>query len=360
MEVRDKRLWRRIALTGAIGLGDAYMDGWWDCRAIDVFVHKVLSVATTRDRSPWSVTLAGIARGLMVNLQSLARAFQVGERHYDLGNDLYRSMLGEDMVYSCAYWQAGADSLGQAQRDKLELVCRKLGLQSGMRILDIGCWWGSLCAYAAEKFGVSAVGLTVSRQQVEYARKHYKHLPVEFHLQDYRTYSGDFDALVSIGMFEHVGYRNYGTYMKVARRCLCPEGLFLLHTIGANLTSYRTCSWHTKHIFPNGYIPSLRQIARAAEGRFVVEDVHNIGPDYDRTLMCWYNNFEEAWPRLKGSQSRYDDRFHRMWRYYLLSCAGVFRARDQQVWQWLLSPRGLPHAWRRPALENLREVEGGN
>lgn len=349
MRVNDNRLWRRILLHGNIGLGDAYMDGWWDCRAIDELVSRLLRVVTVRERQPWRVVLPGVFRGLFWNLQSLRRAFQVGERHYDIGNDLYRAMLGEDMVYSCAYWRGGARSLEEAQRAKLDLVCRKLGLKEGMRVLDIGCGWGSFCKYAAEKYGTTVVGLTVSREQVKHAREHLRDLPVEVHLQDYRNHKGVYDRIVSIGMFEHVGPKNYRTFMEVARRSLHPEGLFLLHTIGSNETGLPVRSWYTKHIFPNGSIPSVQQIGRAVERRFVVEDLHNFGPDYALTLMAWYGNFEKAWPTLEGSRPQYTRRFHRMWRFYLLSCAGAFRARDQQLWQWVLSPNGLTGGYDRSA-----------
>jgi cyclopropane-fatty-acyl-phospholipid synthase len=348
--VHDKRFWRRIALFGNIGLGDAYVDGWWDCSAIDEMIHRLLDVASRRERQPWIVYLCGYLTGTIFNLQSLPRAFQVGERHYDIGNDLYEAMLGKDLVYSCAYWQAGAKSLEEAQRDKLELVCRKISLKPGMRVLDIGCGWGSFCKYAAENYGVELVGLTVSREQAAYATRTLKHLPVEIRLQDYRTMGGLFDAIVSIGMFEHVGPKNYPHYMRIARHNLRDEGTFLLHTIGSNRTNPPVRSWITKHIFPNGYIPSLRQVGGAVEDRFVVEDLQNFGPDYALTLMEWYRNFEHGWSSLRGRKPQYDERFRRMWRYYLLSCAGAFRARDQQLWQFVLSPKGQAGSYVRPVL----------
>ena len=273
----------------------------------------------------------------MINLQSMHRAFQVGERHYDIGNDLYRAMLDSRMVYSCAFWQGGADDLEQAQLDKLELACRKLDLRPGQRLLDIGCGWGSLCRHAAENYGVDCVGLTISRRQAEFAREQLSGLPVEIRLQDYRGCCEQFDRIVSIGMFEHVGPRNYRTFMETVHRNLLPEGLFLLHTIGCNKAYLPARNWINRHIFPNG-------------GLFVTEDLHSLGPDYDRTLMAWYHNFRMAWPVLRVTRPQYTDRFYRMWAYYLLSCAGGFRARDLQVWQWMLSPGGLPNGYKRPAL----------
>lgn len=350
LQVHDERLWRRLLLYGNVGLGDAYMDGWWDCYQIDEFIFRILSVVTARQRQPWRLKVLGTTMGKIFNLQSLGRAFQVGERHYDIGNELYEAMLGSGMVYSCGYWQAGAADLDEAQRQKLELVCRKIRLRPGMRILDIGCGWGSFCRYAVEHYDVQAVGLTISKEQVRYAKENLRDYPIEIHLQDYRTYEGVFDAIVSIGMFEHVGHKNYNRFMSMVECSLRDRGIFLLHTIGSNETRPPTRTWITKHIFPNGYIPSIRQIAMAVENRFVVEDLHNFGQDYERTLMAWHANFERAWPTLKSSKKKYDERFYRMWRYYLLSCAGAFRARDQQVWQWVMSPSGLPHGYVRPVV----------
>ncbi len=356
LQLHDKRLWRRMMCSGDIGFGDAYMDGWWDCEAIDELVHRIMMVISTRERRPWMVTIPGYLMGKLCNLQSLARAFQVGEKHYDIGNELYQAMLDERMVYSCGYWQAGAETLDQAQVDKLELVCRKVGLQAGMRVLDIGCGWGSFCRYAAEKYQVKVVGLTVSREQAELTRDQLKDFPVEILLQDYRTYRGEFDAIISIGMFEHVGRKNFETYMDMVRECLKPNGLFLLHTIGGNVTRVSGRTWLAKHIFPNGYIPSMAQISKAVEQRFVVEDLHNFGPDYDLTLMCWYRNFAKAWPELKESKPQYTERFYRMWRFYLLCCAGLFRTRNVQAWQWVLSPKGMAGSYNRPVLKSREQT----
>lgn len=348
LQVKDDRLWRRIALKGSMGFGEAYMDGWWDSRAVDELVHRLLSSNPKLNRERWLVRLWGGIVAQIVNLQGLSRAFHIGEHHYDIGNELYRRMLGEDMVYSCAYWEQGAKTLAEAQREKLELVCRKIGLEKGMRVLDIGCGWGSFCKYAAEHYGAEVIGLTVSKEQAHWGRIACEGLPVEIQLEDYRNCTGEFDRIVSIGMFEHVGPRNYRTFMDVARRCLKPEGLFLLHTIGSNISYHNTRSWITRYIFPNGHIPSIAQIGSSLERRFVAEDLHNFGVDYDRTLMAWEANFRQSWKEIRRNSDRYDDRFYRMWRYYLLCCAGAFRARHVQLWQWVLSKDGLTEGYRRP------------
>lgn len=335
----------RALRYGNLGLGEAYMDGHWEADALDEFFARLLGTRMTDNIQPLRLLWHAL-RFRLLNLQGLRRARKVGEVHYDLGNDFYAAMLDPRMTYTCGYW-AEADTLAEAQEAKLDLICRKLRLRPGMRVLDIGCGWGSFMAYAAEHYGVECVGVTISKEQVAWARERYAHLPLEFRLQDYRTVNEPFDAIASVGMFEHVGRKNYRTYMKVAHRCLRDDGLFLLHTIGKNSRRNVPDPWIDKYIFPNGELPSVGQVGDAADGLFVVEDLHNFGADYDKTLMAWHHNFEAAWPRF---EAQLGERFRRMWRYYLLSCAGAFRARDIQLWQWVLSKEGVPGGYRRESI----------
>jgi cyclopropane-fatty-acyl-phospholipid synthase len=261
----------------------------------------------------------------------------VGEEHYDMGNELYKAMLDKRLTYTCGYWK-NAKNLDEAQEAKLDLVCRKLNLKPGQRILDIGCGWGSFMKFAAEKYGVSCVGVTVSKEQIALGKELCKGLPVEFRLEDYRDVNEQFDHVVSLGMFEHVGYKNYDEFMQVAHRCLKDGGLFLLHTFGNPVSEKAPDPWFHKYIFPNGMAPSIAQIGTAIEGKFIMEDWHNFGFDYSLTLKAWYDNFEAAWPSLKHL---YNDRFYRMWRYYLLSLSGNFGARGFQLWQIVLSKEGV-------------------
>ncbi len=347
LQVHNPATMERLLGEGSIGLGESYMDGWWDCEQIDEFIARVLRAHLDRKvgRPGW---LWAILRARVINLQSVQRAWQVGREHYDLGNDLYEAMLGSSMAYSCGYWAHAAD-LEQAQQDKLDLVCRKLQLRPGMRLLDIGCGWGSLMRHAALHYGAECLGLTISREQAQLGENKTRGLPVRFELADYRLFNPDgaqkFDRIASIGMFEHVGHKNYRAYFDMARRSLHDEGLFLLHTIGKNTSGRSIDPWIEKYIFPNGVLPSVTEIAESSEHAFVIEDLHNFGADYDRTLMAWHQRFEAAWPSLRG---HYGQRFYRMWRYYLLVCAGTFRARDNQVWQTVLSPCGQHGGYRRP------------
>jgi cyclopropane-fatty-acyl-phospholipid synthase len=343
IRIHDERFFSRVLVDGSLGLGEAYMDGWWDCDRLDELFNKVLRADLQSKVKPWEQRALEL-KAKLFNRQNPVRAHEVGKRHYDIGNDLYQLMLDQRMIYSCGYWHQAA-TLDEAQEAKLDLVCRKLHLEPGMRVLDIGCGWGGAAKFAAERYGVKGVGVTVSREQEKTARELCQGLPVEIHLQDYRDIKGVFDRVYSIGMFEHVGYKNYLAYMQVVANCLKKDGLSLLHTIGANTSYISNDAWAERYIFPNSMLPSHQQIATAAEGQFVIEDWHNFGPDYDKTLLHWWENFETNWASLKGS---YDERFHRMWRYYLLTFAGAFRARYNQLWQIVMSPKGAPARYHAP------------
>jgi cyclopropane-fatty-acyl-phospholipid synthase len=319
------------------------MDGWWDTGDLDGFLFRLLDTRLDERVGGWEDAWLHI-KSRLLNLQRGQRAYEIGERHYDLGNDLFQAMLGQRLVYSCGYWK-DADNLDDAQVAKLELIFRKLELKPGMRVLDIGCGWGEALKLAAERHGVSGVGVTVSQEQADYAREICRGLPVEIRLADYRTLDESFDRVFSIGMFEHVGVKNYKTYFDVARRCTADDGLFVLHCIGSNVSSNHTDPWIAKYIFPNSMIPSAEQIAAASEGVFVTEDWHNFGADYDRTLMAWRANFDRAWGSLSA---RYGERFRRMWRFYLSASAAAFRARRDQLWQLVMSPRGVRGGYRAP------------
>ena len=343
MQVHEPRFYARLLAQGSFGLGESYMDGWWDAQDLDGLLYRLLN-ARLEQRRPGFAALCSWLRALLVNEQSRRRSFAVGQRHYDIGNELYRAMLGQRMVYSCGYW-AVADTLDKAQEAKLDLVCRKLMLQPGQRLLDIGCGWGELLKFAAERYGVSGVGVTISREQAEYAQRLCADLPVEIRLCDYREMEGTFDRVASIGMFEHVGVRNYARFFTQVRSHLREQGLALLHTIGSNVSHSHTDPWIGKYIFPNSMLPSAAQITRAMERRLVIEDWHNFGTDYDRTLHAWRCNIEAAWERLSNVP---DERFRRMWRYYLAASMGLFRSRRGHVWQLVLSPTGVPGGYRAP------------
>ncbi len=341
IKVKDERLYKRVLAEGSLGLGESYMDGWWECKKLDEFFSKILRVRL--DKKVKGIKTAFLLlKSKALNMQSKSRAYIVGKKHYDIGNDLYKKMLDKRMVYSGGYWRK-AKNLDQAQEAKLDLICKKLNLKPGQKILDIGCGWGSFAKYAAEKYKVKVVGITISKEQVKLAKEICKGLPIEIRLQDYRDLNEKFDYIVSIGMFEHVGNKNYKTYMRMVSRNLKPNGLFLLHTIGGNVSGSSADPWINKYIFPNAVVPSSKQITSAAEGLFVMEDWHNFRADYDKTLIQWYKNFKKNWNKIKDS---YDNRFYRMWTYYLLSGVGWFRSGKNQLWQIVFSKNGVAGGYK--------------
>ncbi|NTV01283.1 MAG: cyclopropane fatty acyl phospholipid synthase [Chlorobiaceae bacterium] len=354
IRVHDQRFYRKTMLQGNLGFGEAYMDGWWDCDDIEGLIFRILSTQVDRR----TVNLAGAAwtlAGVLFNLQKPSRAFTIGKRHYDVGNDLFRSMLDPMMIYSCAYWN-GATSLEKAQENKLQLVCDKLGLQPGMKVLDIGCGWGGAAKFAAEHYGAKVVGITVSRQQAELATRLCRDHDVEIRFMDYRKLEGTFDRIYSLGMLEHVGHKNYRTFFETARRCLSPEGRLLVQSIGSNTPSKGSDPWVGRYIFPNSMLPSVSQIAPGFESSFVLEDWHSFSHDYTLTLRAWRRNFSHRWPELRHV---YDNRFYRMWDYYLQSFGGAFRSRSIQLWQVLLSPSGIRGEYRVPHEPLCREGISG-
>lgn len=329
IRVHDERLFERILRHRNIGLGEAYMEGWWDCRQLDAMVCRMLSTSIEKKVKNNLGYLIRFLPGLLLNLQNRSRARNSVARHYDLGNDLFLSFLDSYHQYSCGFFDETGD-LERAQENKLALICRKLALSPGERILDIGCGWGGLARYTAERIGCEVTAVNISKDQLSYAEQACGGLPVTFRDCDYREIRERFDKIVSVGMFEHVGVKNYRTFMKVAHHSLEDNGIFLLHTIGGN-RSTRSCDpWVTRYIFPNSVLPSPAQLTKAVEGLFVIEDWHNLGPHYDKTLIAWHQRFQRAWPRLG---KKYGATFKRMWEYYLLSCAGAFRARSIQLWQ---------------------------
>lgn len=343
IQVNHLGFYHRVLREGVLGLGESYMDGWWEVKQPDQFICQLIQASLHEKVKSWKI-VPHILKAKLLNPGKESKAFEVGVKHYDIGNRLFEKMLDKRMIYSCGYWKE-ARTLDDAQEAKLDLICRKLDFKPGMKVLDVGCGWGGFCQYAAEKYGVEVVGITISREQAEWARESCRGLKVDIRLQDYRSLEpkDPFDRVVSVGMFEHVGVKNYRIFMTTIRKLLKDDGLFLLHTIGSNKSMYITDPWTNKYIFPNSMLPSIAQIGSSIEQLFVMEDWHNFGEYYDTTLMAWFDHFDRAWDELKPD---YDERFYRMWKFYLLSCAGSFRARKNQLWQLVLSKKGIPEGYQ--------------
>ena len=343
IHLHEEKALDRILATGTLGLGESYVAGQWDCQALDEFFDKMLWSRLHRKVQVNPSLLMQVLRSKVLNMQNRDRSRKVAEIHYDLGNAFYEAMLDPYMQYTCGYWSGGATDLVQAQEAKLDLVCRKLDLQPGEKVLELGCGWGGFARFAAERYGVHVTGYNISKEQVAWARERCKDLPVDIRLSDYRDAEGTYDKVVSIGMCEHVGWKNLRAFCQLAADRLAPEGVFLLHTIGGFRVNHENEPWIDKYIFPGSFLPSPAQLATAFDGLFMMEDWHNFGPDYDKTLMAWNENFEKAWPRF---EAQYGESFRRMWRYYLLFCAGTFRSRYNQLYQVVLSKKGIRGGWR--------------
>ena len=337
MKINDPRFYDKVIEKGSLGLGESYMEGWWDVNRLDEFIHDLLNANLESSSKLTLRQMLYLSKYYLINPQTKNRSLIVGKKHYDIGNDLFMKMLDKRMAYSCAYWK-DASCLDEAQEAKLELICQKLCLKPGMKILDIGCGWGSFAKYAAEKYGAMVDGITISHQQLELAQLLCKGLPISLRFQDYRDVDGMYDRIVSIGQIEHVGAKNYRNFMQKVHCSLKSDGIFLLHTIGSNKTEKAPDPWIEKYIFPNGLIPSAEQLTQASNGLFIFEDWHNFGADYDKTLMAWHRNFVQNWDSLKAN---YGDHFYRMWTYYLLLCAAAFRSRSLQLWQVVFVKNGI-------------------
>jgi cyclopropane-fatty-acyl-phospholipid synthase len=333
IQVHDRRFFNRVLASGTLGFGESYMDGWWDCDALDEMCCRAIQAGLENRFALRLPNLWALLTALVANQQTVRRSRKVSRVHYDLSNDFFEAMLDPNMQYSCALFAEG-DDLASAQLRKLDWICERLRLRPGLRLLDIGCGWGGLARHAASYYGCHVVGITISQEQFRYAQRWCHGLDVQIRLRDYREVTERFDRVVSVGMVEHVGYKNYRAYMRSVARSLGEDGLFLCQGICGNASRFHADPWVKRYIFPNSMLPSLAQLTRAAESLFIVEDIGNIGPNYDPTLLAWEENFRRAWP---GFANRYGERFRRMWRFYLLSSAGAFRARSLQVFSILLS-----------------------
>lgn len=344
MQVHDDRVYPAVLKEAALGLGESYMNGWWDCDELDKFISLLIKGDLKRYVKRNKIFLFSLLLSKAINFQSPSRSFKVGKVHYDINTDFYSCMLDSEMNYSCGYWK-DSDTLEEAQRAKLDLICQKLYLHPGMKVLDIGCGWGSFAKYAATNYGVNVVGVTVSHNQAEWARQNCSDLPVDIRYQDYRKIDEVYDRIVSIGMFEHVGCKNYQTYMNIVNKCLNAGGLFLLHTIGMNGPDHGVDEWVVKYIFPHAMLPAAAEIVSASSGLLTLEDWHNFGSDYYKTLKEWHSNLNHNWQQLNH---KYDDRFKRMFDYFLMYFAGGFRAEYTQLWQIVFS--------RGPRLQNYVSI----
>lgn len=320
------KLWEG-AYNGTLGIGEAFVNKYWDCKSLDILYTELMDMQKIISKLNNKIDTTN-------NLQTREKSFEVQNIHYNIDYNFYTKMLGPSMAYSCGYWK-NANTLDEAQFNKFKLICEKLELKRTDHVLDIGCGYGSLMLYITQNYGCKCTGVNISKEQLRYAKKLCKDYPITFLECDYRDIPNyKYDKIVSVGFCEHVGYKNYDKFMDVVEKNLKDDGLFLLHTIGGNVSTTCGDAWLDKYIFPNGMLPSISQLSKAMEGKFVMEDWHNFGLDYDKTLMSWYDNYTHA---KNNGNIVVSDKFDRIWKYYLLSCAGCFRSRLCQLWQIVLS-----------------------
>ena len=329
IQVHNKKFFSRLLKDGSIALGESYVDGWWDCKQIDQFVYRLLKNNILSKLHMSFINKAYNLRVKLLNLQSKKKAKKNVSFHYNLGNDLFEATLGKYMSYSCAYWK-NAKNLDQAQKNKMDLICKKLKLKKGMNVLDIGYGWGGFAKFAADKYRVKVVGLTLSQDQYLYALTYCRDSNVEIRVEDYRDHKGQYDRVVCIEMMEHVGPKNHRDFMECVHNNLKKDGLFLLQSISTSVSAKRNDPWIDKYIFPGTVPLSAKQITTASEGLFYIADWHDFTEDYHKTMLEWHKNFKKNW---KDINQNYDEQFYRLWEFYLLCCPATALAKTYHLWQ---------------------------
>lgn len=325
---------RRVLSDGGLGFGEEHMEGNIDIEGDlrELFKLQYTSVFNASALTPWQKLRAVLTA--FVDRNTPKRVRRNVAHHYDLSADFYRLWLDKSMTYTCAYFRTSHDTLEEAQNNKHEHICRKLQLEPGMTLVDIGCGWGAMMLYAAERYGVRCTGYTISEEQYRLLRERIKERGledrVEVLLKDYREGTGQFDRWVSIGMFEQVGREYIRTFMKIVKRMLKPGGLGVLHTIGFMFPNARA-PWLTRYIFPGGYLPTLAQIVGPMNDlNLSVYDVEDLRLHYGETLDHWDRRFCQHIDKIR---EMYGERFVRMWRLYLNGVASAFRFGGARLYQ---------------------------
>jgi len=346
VRVNSDRFYRRT-LRGSLGFGESYMDGDWDVESLDALFRRIIRMNITGSPLIMLNRLKLDLKSRLSNLQTRIGSRAIAETHYDLDHRLYELFLGPYNQYTCCFFNK-ARTLEEAEIEKLEMVCNKLDLRQGDRVLDIGCGWGGFAKYAAESRGCEVTGISISKEQVHYARDYTAGLPVEIIECDYRDLPqrfepGHFNKVVIIGMIEHVGYKNYRKIFEIVHRAIRDEGVFLLHTIGNNRVTTVVDPWIEKYIFRNSMAPAMTQLAQSLEGLFTVHDWENYGHYYAPTLAHWQERFEANWPQIEALETtnRFDERFRRMFNYYFLSCKAGFETEHMYLWHLVMSKEGI-------------------
>ena len=342
IHVSNSEFFARCFANPSLGLGESWMEGWWECERLDEMFLRAGRANLQKHMKISDAALLLLAK--MFFRPSKDDSSQYGRDHYELGTELFRRMLGERMAYSCGYWK-DASNLDEAQENKLDLIAAKLGFEPGQRVLDIGCGWGGMLRYFAEKYGINGVGVTISEDQYIQGNELCADLPVEIRLLDFKDLEDKFDRIYSVEMIGHLHPKKYRGFMEQIKRSLGPGGLFLLQTMGCDRSDIKTDPWIEKYIFPDSHLPTASRIAKASEGHLVLEDWHCFSQDYDRTFSAWNSNLIAARDEIGADQ---DQRVFRVWEYYLCACASGFRAGVNRLWQIVYSSADNPGHYYGP------------
>jgi cyclopropane-fatty-acyl-phospholipid synthase len=328
VQVTDPRFYSSVLLRGSLGFGESYMRGWWHVEDLEEVAYRLSRAGLHWVARALPPHLVALAAASFSNRQTRTDSVNLVDRHYNLGNDLFRGFLGRSMVYSCAYFD-DTESLDRAQELKLDLICRRLGLKAGERLLDIGGGWGEFARHAALHYGCHVTSINIADEQIRHARERCAGLPVEIVKCDYRDLRGSFDKVAVIAMLTHVGHSNYRRFMTIVHDCLATGGRVLVETLGSRISKVNCEPWTNRYIFPGGVVPSLRQIDRAADGLLARTEVTEFGHHYVPTLRSWNANLHASWPQLAG---RYPETTRLMLGYFFLTVAGAFRAGHLKYW----------------------------
>lgn len=344
--VQDVSVLPRLMWDPEFELGETYVEGGWHAgspEALPTFLEVIMRNFSAPELAPYG-RIRRSMHALVRKGNAIARSYRNVKHHYDLDEWLFRRFLDERLFYSCAYFEEPGQSLEQAQLAKCRLIARKLRLEPGMRVLDIGSGWGGLAIYLAQEAGVDVTGVTLSQEQLRVAQAEAERAGlrdrVRFRLEDYREHTGQYDRIVSVGMFEHVGVRHYSEFFRQLATLLKPDGVALLHTIGVSHRNGPANPWITRHIFPGSYIPLLSDLSPAMQRtRLMLTDLEVLRLHYAYTLREWFRRFQTHRAEVV---ERMGERFARMWEFYLAVCEASFRWRDMVVFQLQFAKRHGP------------------
>lgn len=333
--VNNNNFYTKLLKHGEIGLGESYVDKDWDSNNLEETLYNLIINQKKIENAIIKNSPNLIIKKLLdipSDIFSTDNTKNDIKFHYDIGNKLYENMLGKSMLYSCAYFYKQGLSLDEAQYAKLDLIAKKLNLKEGMRVLDIGCGFGTAAIYLSKKFNVNILGISLSKEQINYFNSIYTGTQVQVIYKDYREltreHNNSYDCIYSIGMFEHIGINNHIDYYNKCFKLLKTNGTMLIHTIVSNKRLYSHNSWITKYIFPGAELPHISDFTKKYTDNWLLQDLQCIGKSYSKTLLAWKKNINDS-----SVFNNYDDKFKRTWNYYLLLCSAAFRAREITVFQ---------------------------